>query len=270
MGGFKVIVQAYVLSKFGLILTFRYTKILFVAPILALGVIGNNVWAAPCSTSVSPYAVDCDGSGITWSSGPLVINSGVTLSDTANFIVDNSSSTFINNGTIISSQSGGTAFEARGAITSVTNNGSITGSFSAFQNNGSGVLGTFTNNGALTGANYGLYNGGTITNFVNTSVITGGSYSIYNGNGTIDVLTNSGTLSGGVQNSSTINTLNNSGTITGAVRVGGGFGFSGSVIGTLNNTGTITGGISMINGMSSPVMATLNHYLWNLYWFDCC
>ena len=259
MGGFKVIVQAYVLSKFGLILTFRYTKILFVAPILALGVIGNNVWAAPCSTSVSPYAVDCDGSGITWSSGPLVINSGVTLSDTANFIVDNSSSTFINNGTIISSQSGGTAFEARGAITSVTNNGSITGSFSAFQNNGSGVLGTFTNNGALTGANYGLYNGGTITNFVNTSVITGGSYSIYNGNGTIDVLTNSGTLSGGVQNSSTINTLNNSGTITGAVRVGGGFGFSGSVIGTLNNTGTITGGISMINGMSSPVMATLNN-----------
>ena len=178
--------------------------------------------------------------------------------DTGNFIINNSSSTFTNNGTIVNTTNGDNAFVTTGSVTSVTNNGNITGSFSAFQNNGSGVLGTFTNNGTLTSASYGLFNGGTITNFVNTSVITGGSYSIYNDR-TIDVLTNSGTLSGGVQNSSTINTLNNSGTITGTVRVGGGFGFSGSVIGTLNNTGTITGGVLMINGMSSPVMGTLNN-----------
>jgi autotransporter-associated beta strand protein len=218
----------------------------------------SQVMAAACSTSVSPYAVDCDGSNVTWTAGSLVINSGVTLLDTGNFIINNSSSTFTNNGTIVNTRNGDNAFVTTGSVTSVTNNGNITGSFSAFQNNGSGVLGTFTNNGTLTSASYGLYNGGTITNFVNTSVITGGSYSIYNDR-TIDVLTNSGTLSGGVQNSSTINTLNNSGTITGTVRVSGGFGFSGSVIGTLNNTGTITGGVLMINGMSSPVMGTLNN-----------
>ncbi|MBT8590211.1 hypothetical protein G6690_08790 [Polynucleobacter paneuropaeus] len=192
----------------------------------------SQVMAAACSTSVSPYAVDCDGSGVTWTAGSLVINSGVTLLDTGNFIINNSSSTFTNNGTIVNTSNGDNAFVTKGSVTSVTNNGNITGSFSAFQNSGSGVLGTFTNNGTLTSASYGLYNGGTITNFVNTSVITGGSYSI-NNDRTIDVLTNSGTLSGGVQNSSTINTLNNS--------------------------GTITGGVLMINGMSSPVMGTLNN-----------
>ncbi|MBT8595795.1 autotransporter domain-containing protein [Polynucleobacter paneuropaeus] len=192
----------------------------------------SQVMAAACSTSVSPYAVDCDGSGVTWTAGSLVINSGVTLLDTGNFIINNSSSTFTNNGTIVNTSNGDNAFVTKGSVTSVTNNGNITGSFSAFQNSGSGVLGTFTNNGTLTSASYGLYNGGTITNFVNTSVITGGSYSI-NNDRTIDVLTNSGTLSGGVQNSSTINTL--------------------------NNTGTITGGVLMINGMSSPVMGTLNN-----------
>jgi len=178
----------------------------------------SQVMAAACSSSVSPYAVDCDGSGVTWTSGPLVINSGVNLLDTANFVINNSGSTFINNGIITNTRNGDNSLVTQGNVTSITNNGSITGSFSAFQNTGGAALNTFTNNGALTGASYGIYNGGTITNLINTSQISGGSRGVYNDPiGTISTLTNTGVITGGVQNdtmmgivSGTITTLNNS------------------------------------------------------------
>ena len=161
----------------------------------------SQVMAAACSTSVSPYAVDCNGSNVTWSTGPLVINSGVTLSDTGNFIINNSSSTFTNDGTIVNSTNGDNALVTTGSVTSVTNNGNITGSFSAFQNNGSGTLGTFTNNGTLTGTGgYGIYNGNVITNLINTNQITGTSVGIYNSK-TITTITNTGTITGGITNS---------------------------------------------------------------------
>ena len=57
---------------------------------------GNQAWAVACSTSISPYAVDCDASGVTWSTGALTINAGVTVSN--EFTVSNTSSTFVNNG----------------------------------------------------------------------------------------------------------------------------------------------------------------------------
>ena len=177
----------------------------------------SQVMAAACSSSVSPYAVDCDGSSIIWANGPLVINSGVTLSDTLGFQAGFNfiSTTFINNGTITNSTLGDSAIYSYGN-TSVTNNGAMTGSFTAFQYDGDGTLATFTNNGILTGSRYGFYNQGEITNFVNTSQITGAT-GIYNrDNGVITILTNSGTINGGIDNplsimsgSGTIGTLNN-------------------------------------------------------------
>jgi Autotransporter beta-domain len=183
----------------------------------------SQVMAAACSSSASPYAVDCDGSGVIWTTGPLVINSGVTLLDTANFVINNSGNTFINNGIITNTRNGDNALVTEGNVTSITNNGSITGSYSAFQNTNSGVINTFTNNGALTGTNDGIINSGTITNFINTSQISG-SIGVYNSFiGTISTLTNMGMITGGVKNDSmmgmlfgTITTLNNSQGTTGS------------------------------------------------------
>ncbi|MBT8549992.1 autotransporter outer membrane beta-barrel domain-containing protein [Polynucleobacter paneuropaeus] len=133
--------------------------------------------------------------------------------DTGNFIINNSSSTFTNNGTIVNTRNGDNALVTTGSVTSVINNGNITGSFSAFQNTGGGTLGTFTNNGTLTGTNgYGIYNGNLITNLINTNQITGTSVGIYNYN-TITTITNTGTITGGITNDDNfpgiIVTLNN-------------------------------------------------------------
>jgi hypothetical protein len=165
----------------------------------------SQVMAAACSTTVSPHASDCDGSNVIWTSGPLVINQGVTLSDTGNLIVRNSSNSFTNNGTIVNSRGGDTALVTGGSVVSVTNNGSISGSHAAIQNDNSGVIGTLTNNGTLTGRDdYAILNSGVITNLINTNQITGGvGPGIYNSSiGTISTITNTGIITGGIQNDS--------------------------------------------------------------------
>ena len=119
--------------------------------------------------------------------------------------------------------------------TSFTNSGTFTatGTRSIYLV-GSGSIGTFTNSGTLTTdgsststSNESFYLGSdfTITNFDNS-----GTWALGTGtkgaslNGTITTLTNTGTISGTLNNSGTITTLTNTGTISG----------------TLNNSGTIT------------------------------
>ena len=119
--------------------------------------------------------------------------------------------------------------------TSFTNSGTFTatGTRSIYLV-GSGSIGTFTNSGTLTTdgsststSNESFYLGSdfTITNFDNS-----GTWALGTGtkgaslNGTITTLTNTGTISGTLNNSGTITTLTNTGTISG----------------TLDNSGTIT------------------------------
>lgn len=136
---------------------------------------------------------------MTWVGGPLIINSGVTLTNTNIFTVNNpSSSTFINNGTITNITPYRTAITFESSTTSVTNNGTITGPLG-----GAGVtllhahrIDTFTNNGTISGGDVGFGAYGTINDFVNTNLITGPSFAgVYIG-GNTGTLTNTGTITG--------------------------------------------------------------------------
>jgi hypothetical protein len=60
---------------------------------------------AACSSSVSPYTEDCDGSNVDWLSGDLTINQGVSISNSASFDFKSTGS-LINNGSISNSASG--------------------------------------------------------------------------------------------------------------------------------------------------------------------
>ena len=178
-----------------------YLRLALVCIIIFFGLATNHVWAAPslCSPTVSPYAADCDASGVTWVGGPLIINDGVTLTNTNIFTVNNSiSSTFINNGTITNITPYDTAITFESSTTSVTNNGTITGALG-----GAGVtllhahsIDTFTNNGTISGGDLGFGAYGTINDFINTNLITGDGYAgIYIG-GTTVTITNTGTITG--------------------------------------------------------------------------
>ena len=195
----------------------------------------NQAWAVACSTSISPYAVDCDASGVTWSTGALTINAGVTVSN--EFTVSNTSSTFVNNGSLITTN--GYDGLHIGGVTTVTNNGIISGSYAGIQ----GSATNFVNNGTVSGG-FGFYNSGPISSFVNNSSISGSNVGIENSN-TISSLINTGTISGssGISNSGTISSLINTGTITGGVSNNGGY-FGSAVIRVLENS---QGAASVLN-----------------------
>ena len=125
---------------------------------------GNQAWAVACSTSISPYAINCDATGVTWSTGALTINAGVTVSNELN--VRDTSSTFVNNGSLITNN----GFDGLhiGGVTSFTNNGIISGSFAGIQ----GSATNFVNNGTVSG-DIAFYNNGPISSFVNNSSISG-------------------------------------------------------------------------------------------------
>ena len=207
-------------------MTTAHFRLSLVCITFILGLTTNSVWSAACSSLISPYAVNCDASGITWTTGPLVVNSGVTVADTGMFTVSNTSSTFINNGAIVNSNHGDITLYITGTVTSVTNNGSIDENNAGQGIQNTGTLGTFTNSGTLNGGSAGFRNNssGTITNFTNTGTITGsGGFGIYNQGSTITTLTNTGTITGsfyGISNSGTITTLTNTGTIGGIINQG--------------------------------------------------
>ncbi|MGE8143181.1 hypothetical protein ACQKOE_14495 [Novosphingobium sp. NPDC080210] len=111
--------------------------------------------------------------------------------------------------------------QTRGQITSLVNSGSIEGDSVGLQNAYDSSIGNLLNSGTISGGtSIGLSNGGTIDQLTNTGTISGGSTGIFN-NGTIGTLVNSGEIAsssnatGTIYNNVTIGTLSNLGTISG-------------------------------------------------------
>jgi len=162
----------------------------------------EQVFAQACSSSVSPYATSCDATGITWTTGPLLINSGVNISNTGNFSVANGN-TFTNNGNISQTTAGWNGFQVTGNISSFINNGNIsTTSFGAsgVATNSSITIGSFTNNGVISGGSNGASVNSVITTINNAGTITGTSRGISFSGGTVTTIDNTGTISGGIYN----------------------------------------------------------------------
>ena len=175
-----------------------------------LGMMCTGAQAAPCSTSVSPYTLSCDHTGLSWAAGSLVINSGVTLTGTTQLTLNNVGSTFENNGSITNTNIGN-GVQIGSNFGQFINNGTITTAGSS----GAGVVSsllttTLINNGTVTGgfgvgSLGGIRNTGTIANLINTGTINGLNGIDNNMNATITTLTNTGTINGGVLNHSGFN-----------------------------------------------------------------
>ena len=175
-----------------------------------LGMMCTGAQAAPCSTSVSPYTLSCDHTGLSWAAGSLVINSGVTLTGTTPLTLNNVGSTFESNGSITNTNIGN-GVQIGSNFGQFINNGTITTAGSS----GAGVVSsllttTLINNGTVTGgfgvgSLGGIRNTGTIANLINTGTINGLNGIDNNMNATITTLTNTGTINGGVLNHSGFN-----------------------------------------------------------------
>lgn len=156
-----------------------------------------------------------------------------------------------------------------GTIDGITNNlgGIIQGGLAGILNDSSGVITTLTNNGSIIGS-YGIENYGIITTFLNNRSITAGDYyaGIYN-NGSIDTLTNNDSITTGINgagiintSSGVINTLTNNGSITTDI-YGLGIDNYGS-INTLINNGPITAGVNgsgIYNSVSGTIATLINN-----------
>ena len=161
---------------------------------------------AACSSSISPYNADCDGSGVDWLSGDLTINQGVNLSNTASFYFKSTGS-LINNGSISNTAPGDIALILGNggsliSITSIVNSSTGTiaapGGQSGVQTFNSVTISSFLNDGTIgTGAQYGFYgqSANTINSFVNNGTLSGSLYGLKMvSDGQIGTLTNSGTI----------------------------------------------------------------------------
>ena len=157
----------------------------------------------------------------------------------------------------ISTPSGGLAFSANlSTINANTIVATLFAGAAAAVNTGFyATLTTLTNNGSLSGGRYGIYNSGSITKIENTSLVNGGENGIFNFQGTIENISNSGTIQGqwGLKNgeagngSGRIGQLTNSGFIGSANNIDWGL-VNYSTITTLTNSGTISGvsGLAMV------------------------
>ena len=229
--------------------------------------------AASCTDNVSPSA-SCDGLLLNTSNLEITVPSGVTV--TSNFASDMAvdfewtpdninNINLTNNGNIFGNDEG---IRIRTSATgiSITNavDAEITSSYGTAILN-SGRISMLLNNGLIASAYDGIKNFNEITTLTNSGTISAG----VNGNGiqntgsaTIAMLNNSGTISAGdngngIYNTATIGTLNNSGTIF-ASGVGGYGIYNVGTITTLTNNGSISGGGAGILN-ASPAFTTLNN-----------
>ena len=163
---------------------------------------------------------------------------GVALRDGTSVtnVVIESTGSITNSGT----NDNGVVLDTNSSITTLTNNGTIMGTYGIEMYNNTSIQ-TFNNNGALVSRYWAI---------------------LINQNSTITALNNSGSITGttdGINiqgwsgNVNTITTLNNSGTIKGGSRYGI---VNSGVITTFNNSGTITG--SYISFRNSGTIGTLN------------
>ncbi|WP_458796303.1 autotransporter domain-containing protein [Fusobacterium varium] len=194
---------------------------------------------------------------------------------------------FINNGSIIGigSNYGYGIYNDGGTITTLTNNGLISGSpygiynygeITTLTNNGliisdsdSGIynygeITTLTNNGLIiSDSDSGIYNYGEITTLTNNGLISDSYYGVWNNSGTIETLTNNGLISGsgsGVWNNSggTITMLTNNGLISGS---GYGIYNDGGTIEILTNNGLISGYYYRIWNARGTIETLINNSL---------
>ncbi|QWD77971.1 autotransporter domain-containing protein [Polynucleobacter sp. MWH-Svant-W18] len=252
------------------------------AALIAFGVGYANIsLAVSCTDNTSPTA-NCTNLVINSNAGVLVndfaisstgiysvrVTTGGTFSSFINNGTINSGSTasvaigtpvgnFVNNGTIGSfTGSGGVTVGPSGSITTLTNAGSITPTGgNAIQNQAGGYIGSIINSGVIgSGSTYGIANAGTINTITNTGRISGGVEGIQNG-GTIGVINNSnGSLFYNGKLPGTYNVIINSPTDYGQIRLQSGsgtmdFGIASQSTIPLNTTtyGSVLNGFSALN-----------------------
>ncbi|MFT8560619.1 MAG: autotransporter domain-containing protein [Acetobacter sp.] len=149
--------------------------------------------------------------------------------------------------------SGYNAFYNTGTVTSLTNDqgGTITGGagWAGIFNDIGAQITTLVNNGMITGPVNGIYNGGQITTLENSGNLSGSTAGgILNAStGSVGTINNTGTISGGkygVNNNfgGTISVLNNYGTITGTLGSINNVGISAM---TVNNYGVLNGSVAL-------------------------
>ncbi len=209
-----------------------------------LGMMCSRAQAAPCSTADSPFILSsCDHSGLSWSAGSLVINSGVTLTGTTQLTLVTLGSTFENNGSITN--------------TNIGNGIQISQNFNQFTNN---VTGTITS--ASTGGGI-VVTSSTTSTLINNGTVNGGTGvgslgAIQNTSGTITNLINTGTINGlvGINNdmNATITTLTNTGTINGGVVNHSGFNIGPGVFAFVATMDTLNN----LQGMNGTTSTPLN------------
>lgn len=124
----------------------------------------------------------------------------------------------------------------------------------------SGTLGTLANSGFIHSGIDGVSNSGSIARIVNSGSVDGLNTGVYNYGGTIDNITNDGTINADFnaifnRNDATIATVVNNGIIS-----GGSFGIynANANIGSISNTGTISNGGGILNAGSSTIGGLAN------------
>ena len=199
--------------------------------------------------------------------GTVTVNAGSQIIGTTYSGIDNEGTiNVINNSNLIQGVGNGISnFYSIGSVNN-SSGAQISGNDQGITNFASASIGSLINSGTISATNnYGVYNLGTINALTNAGTITSGAIGIYN-TSTIDTLTNSGAISvgitgSGVGNNGTINTLNNTGNIM-AGDLGWGIENYGTIA-TLNNayTGSITAGDAadgILNGTGGKISTLTN------------
>jgi uncharacterized protein with beta-barrel porin domain len=180
-----------------------------------------------------------------------------------------------NSGTIEGTGTIGDGVYNSGSIASFTNSGLIQGVNAGLYNAAGAeptvlvhaqgmeqslsVIDTLVNSGTITGANYGLENAGTINSLTNSGTISDDSKAGIQNSGTIGTATSSGLISGaaGLVNTGSIGSFDNSGTLTGTLSAG--VYVDGGTVGSLSNEGLISGVVDAISIGAGASLGTITN-----------
>ncbi|QWD25961.1 autotransporter outer membrane beta-barrel domain-containing protein [Polynucleobacter paneuropaeus] len=267
----------------------KYKKIGMAITLLVLSINARAITCSPASGLSATISSDC--TALSWNSGDVIVNGGVTVgsvgSSNAVTIGTGTVGTITNSGILDGgAYSGINTLDNNPTVTSIVNNaaGTLTGGWGIYTYSGS--VGSISNAGRFNATSYGILNVVTINTFENTNVINSG-FSAMRNLGTINTLTNSGSMTGssygieaygtmgainniaggsisggdraGIDNIGSISALTNSGSIsttTGSQSI-----YNGGTIGTLSNasSGIISGNFIGIYNYTAGIITTLNN-----------
>ena len=267
----------------------KYKKIGMAITLLVLSINARAITCSPASGLSATISSDC--TALSWNSGDVIVNGGVTVgsvgSSNAVTIGTGTVGTITNSGILDGgAYSGINTLDNNPTVTSIVNNaaGTLTGGWGIYTYSGS--VGSISNAGRFNATSYGILNVVTINTFENTNVINSG-FSAMRNLGTINTLTNSGSMTGssygieaygtmgainniaggsisggdraGIDNIGSISALTNSGSIsttTGSQSI-----YNGGTIGTLSNasSGIISGNFIGIYNDTAGIITTLNN-----------